>query len=276
VDCAKLYFASRTAGEARAVLRKKVFLIIPVGNIEDHGPHLPLSTDVLIAEELATRLAATLTRKFCARRPTTCAPSNRQVKFLVSPPIAIGNVTSFGKKVGLSCGEALTDYLREICSRALKTTFSRIIIVNGCGGNDSHIAAVKKHSRKIIYLLRWWHIRDTRRIDSSFRRFLAEGGRTCDWLGTHGGELETSALLAVDGKYGTKWVRRSKIAQAKGLCSRSEVTGAKEHGKLPSLTSSGVLGDASRASARKGEKLFRIVVRFYAEQITSAIRREKT
>jgi creatinine amidohydrolase/Fe(II)-dependent formamide hydrolase-like protein len=230
----------------------------------------------LIAEELATRLAATLTRKFCLRRPTTCALSNRQVRFLVSPPIAIGNVTFFGKKIGLSCGETLTDYLREICSRALKTTFSRIIIVNGCGGNNSHIAAVKKHSRKIIYLPRWWRIRDTRRIDSSFRRFLNEGGSASDWLGTHGGELETSALLAIDRKYGTKWVRRSKIARAKGPCSKSEVTGAKGHGELRNLTTSGVLGNASRASAQKGEKLFRTVVRFYAEQITFTVRREKT
>lgn len=273
MNSSELYFAAHTAGEARTILRGRVFLIIPVGNIEDHGPHLPLSTDVLIAQELSTRLAGALTRKFCGRRRTTRSSSSRQVRFLVCPPIAIGNVTSFGKKVGLSCGEILTEYLREICTRALKTGFSAVVIVNGCGGNESSIAAIKKRSRKVIYLPRWWRIDEVRRIDRSFRAFLTEGGSASDWLGTHGGELETSALLAIDRRYGTRLVRKSKIGQAKGPRSRSEVAAIKKHSRLLKPIYSGVLGDASQASAQKGEKLFKIIVSLYAEQVASTVRK---
>jgi creatinine amidohydrolase len=275
VNSPGLYFASYTAGEAREILRNKVFLIVPVGNIENHGPHLPLATDLLIAEELSTRLAAALSKRFRLYRPKTCSSASKQVRFVVSPPIAVGSATKFGEKTGLSCGLALAEYLWQICQSALKRGFAAVIIVNGCGGNDAQIRAVNKRSRKIIYLPRWWHIQATHKIDNSFRKFLAEGGSASDWVGTHAGELETSALLAIERKHCVQLVRKNRLAQAKGPCSRNEMNAVRSRPISRRLTTSGVLGDASRASAKKGEKLLKTIVNLYAQQIVSAIRKRK-
>ena len=49
--------ADMTWRDVRDYLTRSDALIIPVGTCEQHGPHLPLSTDTLIAEAFATRLA---------------------------------------------------------------------------------------------------------------------------------------------------------------------------------------------------------------------------
>ncbi|MEZ5269935.1 MAG: creatininase family protein [Microthrixaceae bacterium] len=107
-------------------------LAVPVGSCEQHGPHLPLDTDTLIAVSLAESLAR--------RRDDT----------LVAPAIGIGASGEHASFPGtLSIGtEALTDVLVELARSALPdptgtattdlTTadlFSAVLFVNGHGGN---------------------------------------------------------------------------------------------------------------------------------------------
>ena len=56
------FFAHRTWTDLRALLARdpQCVLILPTGSTEAHGPHLPLSTDVIIAEEMAIRAARKL------------------------------------------------------------------------------------------------------------------------------------------------------------------------------------------------------------------------
>ncbi|QVQ53890.1 mycofactocin biosynthesis peptidyl-dipeptidase MftE [Spiractinospora alimapuensis] len=135
-------------------------LVVPVGSTEQHGPHLPLSTDTDIAEALCQRLAATAT------------------DVLVAPPVAYG---ASGEHAGfpgtLSIGtEALTVLLVEL-GRSATETFRRLLLVSAHGGNAAAVA------------------RATETLRSESRDVLSWSPR---WRGdAHAGRVETSLQLAL-------------------------------------------------------------------------------
>lgn len=95
-----------------------VILVVPVGATEQHGPHLPLSTDTDLALALCHRLAV--------QRPDV----------LVAPAIPYGSSGEHAGFAGtLSIGQAALELLLiELC-RSATDTFDRILLVSGHGGN---------------------------------------------------------------------------------------------------------------------------------------------
>jgi creatinine amidohydrolase len=155
---ASVQLAELTSSEVAA--RRRV-VAVPVGACEQHGPHLPLGTDTLIATELAQRLAA--------RRPAV----------VVAPALAF---SASGEHAGfagtLSIGTATTaDVLVELARSADWAV--GLVLVNGHGGNrdalDRALATIDAEGRRV---LSWWpHV---------------EGGDA------HAGHTETSIVLALD------------------------------------------------------------------------------
>jgi len=97
-----------TAEELRGMLQSgAVYALQPAGNIEDHGPHLPLATDSMIAEELAFRLAEVLAAQY------------RAAEFIIAPTLSVGNVAEFGVRGGFSAGCSFEAYLERICKHRL-------------------------------------------------------------------------------------------------------------------------------------------------------------
>jgi creatinine amidohydrolase len=93
-------------------------VLVPVGSIEQHGPHLPLDTDTTIAIAVAEGVAA--------ERPGTW----------VAPPISYGSSGEHQSFAGTaSVGtEALTHVVVEL-ARSLRTWADRVVFVNAHGGN---------------------------------------------------------------------------------------------------------------------------------------------
>jgi mycofactocin system creatininase family protein len=96
-------------------------LVVPLGSTEQHGPHLPFTTDTDLAEELARRLAAAY--------PDA----------LVAPAIPYGSAGEHASFPGtLSIGqEALAAVLVELVR---SSHFARTLFVNGHGGNQQPVA----------------------------------------------------------------------------------------------------------------------------------------
>ena len=135
-------------------------VVVPVGSCEQHGPHLPLDTDTIIATALADDLAA------------------RRHDCVVAPPLAI---TASGEHHGfpgtLSLGtEVMTTLVVELARSADWAT--GVVFVNGHGGNITAMQRagdVFEHERREVLL--WWP-------------HLPDGD-------PHAGHTETSLMLAL-------------------------------------------------------------------------------
>ncbi|WP_280486910.1 mycofactocin biosynthesis peptidyl-dipeptidase MftE, partial [Nocardia cyriacigeorgica] len=110
--------ADLTWSEAGEYVAAGVILAVPIGSTEQHGPHLPLSTDTDIALALCAGLAA------------------RRSDVLVAPAVPYG---SSGEHAGfpgtLSIGAAALELLTVELCRSATDSFDRIVLVNGHGGN---------------------------------------------------------------------------------------------------------------------------------------------
>jgi mycofactocin system creatininase family protein len=135
-------------------------LAVPVGSTEQHGPHLPLSTDTDVAVALARALA------------------DRRGDVLVAPPVAYGSSGEHQAFPGtLSIGPEVTELLLVELGRSATETFTRILLISGHGGNAIPVN------------------RAVRRLRSEGRDALAWGPR---WRGDpHAGRTETSVQLAL-------------------------------------------------------------------------------
>ncbi|WP_133917965.1 mycofactocin biosynthesis peptidyl-dipeptidase MftE [Streptomyces sp. NBC_00582] len=105
-------------------------LIVPLGAVEQHGPHLPLDTDVRIALAVATRAAAALPGA------------------VVAPPLAYGASGEHAGFAGtLSIGAEVLELLLVELGRSARDTFRRVLFVSGHGGNAWALARALRRLR---------------------------------------------------------------------------------------------------------------------------------
>jgi creatinine amidohydrolase len=126
------FFAHRTWTDLRQLpdCEPLCALILPVGSTEAHGPHLPLSTDVIIAEETAVRAARML--------------ELRGETALVLPSLAY-SVTDFSEGFAGSISiraETATALVHDLLHSLIKQNFKRIAIANA-HLEPAHIAALR-------------------------------------------------------------------------------------------------------------------------------------
>lgn len=109
-------FSRLTWVEAEEAARRKAALILPVGSTEPHGPHLPLDTDVLIAEAMASRAVERLRAS--------------GVEAYVLPAIAYA-VTDFARGFGGAVtvsARTASSLIEEVCRSLISLGFRRIAI----------------------------------------------------------------------------------------------------------------------------------------------------
>jgi creatinine amidohydrolase len=118
-------------------------LAVPVGATEQHGPHLPLTTDTDIALALCDRLAEA--------RPDV----------LVAPAVAYGSSGEHAGFAGtLSIGQEATELLLVELGRSAAETFRRLLFVSAHGGNAGPVARavarLRAESRDVaVFRPRW-------------------------------------------------------------------------------------------------------------------------
>ena len=136
--------AALTSPEAAQLAGDGALLAVPVAATEQHGPHLPLSTDTDLAVALCARLAAA--------RPGV----------VVAPPLAYGSSGEHKGFAGtISIGqEAVEVVLVELC-RSATLTFRRVLLVSTHGGNAEPVRRAEQRlrgeSRDVYAWLPRWH-----------------------------------------------------------------------------------------------------------------------
>lgn len=229
-----------TTEEVREFLKKGDRILVPIGSTEEHGPHLPLCTDTLIATEIAKRLAPRL-------------------EALVSTPIPFGNSMEHKGFTGLISlhPSTLLQLVKDIVLSLAYDGFRKIIFINGHGTNDSllYYAFQEIHESlpagTLVFHLSYW-------------RGLQAGGfdQTGDFLsakvGVHANIGETSAVL----KIAPHLVHMGKALEEfpeVGAVSSDAVTTlvpilTGTVGGWKNYSKSGVWGNAKQSSAEKGEE----------------------
>ena len=222
--------------ELLAALEQRPVVIVPVGSVEQHGPHNPMDVDISVPYHLA--LAA--------------ADAIDDFPVIVAPPVLLGFTHYNMGEVG-TITLSLETFIAILCdvSRSLWANgFHRIILLNGHGGNEqpNWSASVKLAEEDVWPLaLTYWHMAD----DELAAWSEADAGS----IG-HGGEWETSLQLhlrphLVDMDLAVKDEWRLKFGPEVGRFAHfPERRREMAHG---------VMGDPHVASAEKGERLFAVL-----------------
>jgi creatinine amidohydrolase len=167
----------------RAAARDAI-LVIPVGAVEQHGPHLPLTVDT----EIPVRIASLLVE----RLEVIVAPA---VSYGARSLPQSGGGPSFSGTINIR-GSVLTEYLKDIVASYIATGFRKIVILNGHYENESFILEALELCRtegnlegtKIV-AVGWWSLVSDAVLQKLF------GGRFPGWHAEHASACETSLML---------------------------------------------------------------------------------
>jgi creatinine amidohydrolase len=212
----------------RRLLRsKRQVALIPVGSLEQHGPHLPLSVDSDIVSEVARRVA-------------------KRCNLLLFPTITYGVSFEHAPFFNLSVSaKTLQKLLTELCLSLAQNKIYRVIILNGHHGNQKPLKALeskisKLTGRKIkVFVFSYWH----------FMR------REFD----HAGFVETSLMLAISNKASMKLAKKGLIPDKLTPIQRVKISKlASSH--FIKATKSGVWGDPTKATKKEGNKILLEIV----------------
>lgn len=164
--------ARMTSPEAREAMARSRTVVLPIGSIEQHGPHLPNGTDTMAAELVAQEVASRLDAVYAPFCPYGVTPIH------AGHP---GSVT-----LRRSTFEAV---LEDVCTELIKAGAETVILVNWHEGNIASMNAVAtdlQDRHEVIFVA-------AQACYTAQRLYREEGGEL-----THGGGIETLAILAYD------------------------------------------------------------------------------
>lgn len=168
---------TREDGGAHA---QDTIVVLPVGSLEQHGPHLPAGTDALIAEHVAREATRLVVR---------------------DTPVAVAPVLSYGCSqhhlpFGVTASLRTETYLavlRDLLGSLAESGFRKLFVLNGHGGNHEAVRIAVRD----IGLERSVHLVAASYFDLARGEFEAAGVLDVGEVPGHAGAFETSLLLAI-------------------------------------------------------------------------------
>jgi creatinine amidohydrolase len=220
-----IHLANLTKDEFAAAMQGERWLLLPFGTVEAHGPHLPLSTDLLQAEHL-------------------CAAVAERVNGLVAPALPYGVCRTFRNFPGtISLTPAtLTAAIREIVSEYIRHGGRKFALITG-HAEPAQMEAMREAVLPLVDADPGLAVLAIGPYD-----FLDSIRREADLTGKdgHAGSIETSQMLVV----AEPLVRMDRIPKVtRPLLSRFRILAHPET-EFPI----GVRGDTSKVSPALGEK----------------------
>lgn len=233
----KVHWAELTTQDFHDIDAERTIAVMPVAAIEQHGPHLPVGGDTMIANGMVGEVIARL-------------PDDLDVLFL--PTQAVGKSNEHFRSTGTLTltAEAAIRAWTEIGESVHRAGIRKLVMVNSHGGNVDCIGIVARELRVRFGMLA---------VQCAWSRFGAPGGlytATEDAVGIHGGDKETSLMLHFRPDL-VKMDKAENFAPSTLQIAKDfellRPTGFTAFGWIAQdLHAAGVAGDASIATADKG------------------------
>ena len=218
--------------------------LLPVGAIEQHGPHLPLDVDAWDADYLARCVAERCT----------------EPKPLVLPLIPYGvsyHHQEFPGTLSVS-PETLSRMVRDVGMSAARHGITKLVIVNGHGGNAPTLQLAAQMLNRDAHIFACVDTGET--SDHDIDKLVETPGDV------HAGEIETSTCLATRPELVDMTKAESCIPRfATRYLDFSSTRSVDWYTHTGKLSPSGVLGDPTRASADKGRQIWELMIEHLRE-----------
>lgn len=206
-----------------------VDVVVPLGALEQHGPHLPLATDQIIAAAVAGAVAA---------RVGDC---------VVTPTLPVGASShhlAFAGTASIS-DETLTMTQVEMVESLLSHGFRSVYVVTGHAGNSGAMtAAADRLDHRVKCFADWPSQRDA--VHRVAREQL---GLDPDVVGTHAGHFETSIMLLL----APDLVRMDR-AERGFVGVAADASAVLRSEGMAALAPNGIIGDPAGADAAAGQR----------------------
>jgi creatinine amidohydrolase len=202
--------------------------LVPVGSLEQHGGHLPLATDLIIAEYITKHVA-------------------ERVGSFVFPPLSYGISVEHSPLFNVSLRySTLINLTNDISMSLSKMGLKKVIYVNGHHGNSGALQYVMHYFVEggfgkdfSAYSLNYWNMMD---VESD-----------------HGGDTETSIMLAIRSDL-VRMDSAEPSAIDRPKLKRTYQTLTNNPSSFPKLTGNGIWGDPRNATANKGQELLERII----------------
>lgn len=220
-----MHLGEMTWPEIERAMQETRTIIVPIGATEEHGPHLPVFTDTLQAEEVARR-------------------AGEEAGVFVAPALPYGvcrSTSGFPGTITLT-PHGLRAIINDILQALGEKGFEQVILYTGHAGS-SHVAALKEACSPHLSKLKLAIVSDYELVaDSEVIEAEMDG---------HAGEIETSRIMHLR----PELVKDGAEANTPELPPHILLEDPREY------MGNGVIGDPTRATPEKGEALLELAVR---------------
>ena len=231
--------------------RENTVIVLPVGAIEQHGPHLPCSVDSVISSGVMGRALSEL--------PVS-------VPAFGLPPITYGKSDEhlhFPGTITLT-GSTLLAMITEIGESVYRSGFRKLLLANGHGGQPQvlEMAARELRVRHGDYVIVPFHVS---RVANSSGKYISDKEKS---QAMHAGHSETALMMALTpesvhmeravANYPPVFPSKTLSADGRPACAWT----ARDFG------SSGVIGDPLGATPEQGEDILRTLAASWVHAIT--------
>jgi creatinine amidohydrolase len=232
------HYEDLTGPQVAEVITPSSILLLPIGAVEQHGPHLPMSVDAVIAHETATALV------------DRCG-EELDVWQLPTLSLSKSNEHAWSPGTLYLSPDTLAAVLRDIGRAVAATAAERLVLLNAHGGNTTHLGTALRELR----------------LEFGLKTFLAHpsvppaygGTSTAEELGMgiHGGRNETAVFMHL--RPGQVDLSKAERKVPEQLADNRHVKfgGSVSFGWLSNdFDPEGYIGDPTSATPELGRQLF--------------------
>lgn len=255
-----IYYHDHTYEEIAEAAEKNTLIILPVGQIEQHGPHLPVVTDTRIATETARAVA----EKIQGDIPVLVMPT-------VWTAYSVRQVDHWPGLISFREPEPMIQMIYDILASLVKNGFKKIVIINAHGNNPAilELAVRKIGSDYNVFTAITRVLAMSKTIGGKVRK-SKEGG-----CGGHAGEAETALMLYL----APELVKLDRATNKDTIKYHNRFFPGDIYSEIPGQlklywstwgvvrSESGVYGDPTVATAETGRLLFEEIIKNYSEFI---------